>query len=112
MKLFNISLIVMLLSPAFAADPALTEGKVESVTVYRGQALVTRVADLGGPAGLREIVITNLPDRVLPGSIFAESADGVEVRSVRYRVRPASKDVREDVRQLDEKIQQTQTAIE
>ncbi len=100
------------MSSAFAAEPTQVEGKVESVTVYRGQALVTRLADLVGPAGLREVVITNLPDHVQPSSIYAESADGVEVRSVRYRVRPASQDVREDVRQLDEKIQDVQQKLQ
>jgi hypothetical protein len=32
-------------------------GKIDAVTVYRGQALITRVVDVPAPAGLREIVI-------------------------------------------------------
>src|SRR5437868_3190170 len=55
---------LLIAAQVYAAEPAQTEGKVDSVTVYRGQALVTRVADLPGPAGLREVVITNLPDKV------------------------------------------------
>ena len=36
-------------------------GKIEAVTVYRGQALVTRLVDVPGPAGLKEIIVGELP---------------------------------------------------
>jgi uncharacterized protein (TIGR02231 family) len=81
-----------------------TKGKLDEVTVYRGQALVTRLVEVPGPAGLREVVVTELPEHVQPASIYAESADGVEVRSVLYRIRPVEQDVREEVRKLDEQI--------
>lgn len=92
--------------PPVTGEVEAVTGEVEAVTVYRGQALVTRVVALGGPAGLREVVVSELPDRIVPGSIYAESADGVEVRSVRYRVRPVRQDVRKEVRELDERIRQ------
>ena len=61
-----------------------------------------------GAAGLREVVVTSLPERVVPGSIYAEPADpaagGVEIRGVRFRNRPVEQDVREDVRKLDDQI--------
>lgn len=79
-------------------------GRIDAVTVYRGQALVTRVVEVAGPAGLHEVVVTDLPERVVPGSIYAESADGVGVRSVRYRVRPVAEDVRDEVRALDAQL--------
>jgi hypothetical protein len=81
---------------------------VDEVTVYRGQALVTRQIEIPGAAGLHEIVVTDLPERIEAGSIYAESADGVEVRSVRYRIRPVERDVREEVRKLDDAIRQVQ----
>lgn len=95
-------------------DPAqpTARGKIDEVTVYRGQALVTRLVDVPGPAGLREIVVTDLPQRIEPGSIYAESADGVEVRSVLYRIRPVERDVREEVRKLDDSIRATQDQIQ
>jgi len=98
---------------AAAADASLTlKGKVDEVTVYRGQALVTRLVEVPGPAGLREVVVTELPERINPGSIYAESADGVEVRSVRYRIRPVERDVREEVRKLDQEIREVQDQIQ
>jgi hypothetical protein len=96
--------IALLSQLARAADPTELPGKIDAVTVYRGQALVTRLVDVPGQAGLREVVVTGLPEQVIPGSIFAEADAGVEVRSVRFRTRPVSQDVREDVRKLDAQI--------
>ncbi len=109
-SLAAISMIAMLAAAARAAGPVELPGKVDAVTVYRGQALVTRVIDLPAPAGLREIVVTNLPERVVPGSLFAEADPTVEVRGVRFRTRPVSQDVREDVRKLDTQIRDLQDA--
>ena len=105
-----LALSVLLAGSAFGADPppaATTNGTIMSVTVYRGQALVTREVTVPAPAGLREVVVGDLPERILPGSIYAESADGVEVRSVLYRERAVSQDVRADVRKLDDQIRTT-----
>lgn len=93
-------------------NPPAVRGTIDAVTVYRGQALVTRSVDVPGNAGLTELIVTDLPDRVIPGSLFAESADGVSVRSVRYRIRPVSQDVREEVRKLDDEIKGIRNQIE
>jgi len=98
--------------PTVAAAGLETKGKVDAVTVYRGQALVTRLVEVPGPPGLREVVVTGLPDRVVPGSIYAESADGVVVRSVRYRVRPVSQDVRQEVREIDARMEEIREQID
>jgi hypothetical protein len=92
-------------APAAWGDPVEARGSIAEVTVYRGQALVTRNVGVPGAGGLVELVVTDLPERIVPASIFAESrGGGVEVRSVRYRVRPVSEDVNEEVRALDAKI--------
>lgn len=87
-------------------------GTVDAVTVYRGQALVSRVIDLEGAAGLREIVVTELPEFLLPASLYAESGAGVEVRSVSYRVRPLPEDARESVRKLETEIRAARDKLE
>ncbi len=90
---------------AFAAEPKVSEGRVTAVTVYQGQALVTREVEIPETEGLLELVVTNLPESVLPGSLFAEPGEGIQIRSVRYRARPIEADVRQEVRELDEQIQ-------
>ncbi|MGE0479259.1 MAG: mucoidy inhibitor MuiA family protein [Phycisphaerae bacterium] len=93
------------------ATPVETRGTVDAITVYRGQALVTRVVDVPPAAGLHELVVTDLPEQVVPGSLYAESSGALEVRSVRYRVRPVAADVREEVRKLDEQITAVQDQV-
>jgi len=110
--LLAFSIIVICATISNAADPTEVAGRIDAVTVYRGQALVTRLVDVPGPAGLREVVVTALPEQVVPGSLFAEADTGVEVRSVRFRTRPVSQDVRQDVQKLDTQIRDTQDAQE
>ena len=97
--------VLALVSSIHAAEPLVTEGRVSAVTVYQGQALVSREIDIDNADGLLEVVITGLPESVLPGSLFAEPTGEVQVRSVRYRARPIEADVRKEVRELDEQIQ-------
>ena len=87
-------------------------GVIDSVTIYRGQALVSRVVDVPGPAGLREVVVTALPEDLIPASLYAESADGLEVRSVSYRERPLPEDARESVRKVEEQIRQVDDRLQ
>lgn len=81
-----------------------TKGKIDAVTVYRGQAVVTRVIDVGAGGGLKEIVVTDLPPAILADSLYAEADVGIDVRSVRYRQRAVAEDAREDVRALEQAI--------
>ncbi len=96
---------VALAAVAFSQGPAVP-GKVDSVTLFRGgQALVTRTLTIDGPAGAREVVVSGLPDQVVPSSLFAESVDGLEVRAVRFRSSAVSEEPREAVREIDAKLQ-------
>jgi hypothetical protein len=88
-----------------SADPIQTKGVIDDVTVYRGQALVSRAVTIDAGPGLAEILVTDLPEQVVPASLYAESnGQGIEVRSVRYRIRPVLQDVNEEVRKLDDRI--------
>jgi hypothetical protein len=99
-------------SSLLAAEPLVTEGRVSAVTVYQGQALVTREINIESVDGLLEVVVTGLPESVLPGSLFAEPEGDVQVRSVRYRSRPIEADVRQEVREFDEQIQDVRDRIQ
>jgi len=98
------ALVILAAGLPASADPIESRGSIAEVTVYRGQALVTRAVPLPAPAGLAEVLVTDLPEHVVPASLFAESGGGVEVRSVRYRVRPVLTDVNEEVRKIDQRI--------
>lgn len=93
------------------AEPAGVKGRVEAVTLYRGQALVTRTVPVEGAAGTVELVVTGLPDQVVPDSLFAEGPAGVEVRAVRFRQRAVGEEPREVVRKLDQEIELVQDKV-
>jgi len=92
------------------AEPLERPGKIEAVTVYRGQALVTRVVTFEAPAGAADLVVTELPTQVIPGSLYADS-DDVQIRAVRYRAKAVSEEPRPEVRQLDQEIEQVDREI-
>lgn len=98
----------MFLSLAAVAKPLETAGVIDAVTVYRGQALVSRTIPLAagdGQAGaVREIIVTNLPESLIPASLFAEASDGAEIRSVSYRIRPLPEDARAEVRAAEQRM--------
>ena len=60
--------------------------------------MVSRVVDIPGPAGLKEVAVVDLPDQILPGSLYAESAGGAEVQSINYSATPVESDVRAEVK--------------
>lgn len=100
------SIVVLLigLAAALQAQQSVT-GKVDSVILYRGQALVRRTVPVAGKAGPMELVVAELPTQVLPDSLFAEGAGDVEVRAVRFRTRAVGEDPREDIRRLRDQIE-------
>lgn len=69
--------------------PPSVSGRLLEVTLYQGTALVTRQIDL--PAhqkGPFEVIVSPLPTATDPASVFADRAEGIEVRSVACRSRP------------------------
>jgi uncharacterized protein (TIGR02231 family) len=88
-----------------AGEPVSAPGAISKVTVYRGQALVTRRIELDAPAGTSELVVPGLPANILPESIYAQSSADIKILSVRYRQHAVDEDTREEVRQLDTQIE-------
>ena len=93
---------------AEAADVPTTTGTISKVTVYRGQALVTRNVSVNLPPGTSELIVKDLPARIVPESIYAQTSDNTKVLSVRYREKAVRENTREEVRQLDVQIEDLQ----
>jgi hypothetical protein len=87
-------------------------GRVTGVTLFRGQAQVTRAIPIEGEAGVREIVVAELPEQIVPDSLFAEGGDAVEIRAVRFQTRAVGEEPREEVRQLDGQMLEVQRNLE
>lgn len=91
-----------------ATQPAITPSHISAVTVYQGNALVTRDVDVPQGAGLVEMVVNPLPPETIDGSLFAESSDGIHVLTTRFRTRAVMEDTREAVRKLERQIKEMQ----
>lgn len=87
-SLCSLSLLCLATCSAASQTPAPIPGRIAEVTVYQGTALVSRVVDIpAGPAASMEIVIPGLPSATDPNSVYADQAQGVEIRSVAFRTR-------------------------
>lgn len=102
-----VALTFIAASTATAEVPT-TAGTISKVTVYRGQALVTRTVSIDLPPGASELIVKNLPAMIVPESIYAQTSDDTKVLSVRYREKAVSQDTREEVKQLDAQIEDVQ----
>jgi len=100
--------MAMVLVVTFAAGVAqatqVAKGEVTDVTVYRDQALVTRTVQVEGPQGPLEILVTDLPDRIIPASLSAESEGSGRIHSVTYRTEAIRGEARPEIQAIDEEI--------
>ncbi|HSZ56248.1 MAG TPA: DUF4139 domain-containing protein [Tepidisphaeraceae bacterium] len=104
-------------APAEAEDAAAS--KIVAVTVYQGDALVTREVQVNEGKGLVELVVRPLPPQTIDSSLFTESSDGIRVLTTRVRTRAVMDDTRaavrareDEIRQLTEKNQDIQKQLE
>lgn len=111
-KLMLVILVVVVSMVAqLWAQAESVRGYISEVTVYRGQALVTRQINVETPAGSRELIVTDLPHRIVPESLFAQADGKVTILSVRYREGAVKEDTREEVKQLDAQIDEMKRHI-
>jgi len=92
-----------------APPPRPVASKITAVTVYQGQALVTREVSVPEGDGTVELVVTPLPAQAVEGSLFTEGADGLRVLSTRFRTRAVKDDTRQEVRAKEELLKKLQT---
>ena len=108
--ILTLVVIVLATSAAFADVQTIT-GTISKVTVYRGQALVTRTLDVDLPAGTSELIVTGLPAKIVPESLYAQTSGNIKVLSVRYREKAVEEDTREEVKQLDAEIEEVNNQL-
>src|SRR5262245_5011457 len=76
--------------------PRPAPSQITAVTVYQGQALVTREVSVPEGDGTVELVVTPLPAQVVDSSLHTEGADGLRVLSTRFRSRAVKDDTRRE----------------
>jgi hypothetical protein len=58
------------------------------------------------PEGSSEIIVRKLPERLITESISAQAPEGITISSVRYREKKTGEDTRQEVKDLEAKIEQ------
>jgi hypothetical protein len=87
-----------------APAPRPAPSKIVAVTVYQGQALVTREVAIPEGVGTIEVVVTPLPGQTVDSSLYTEGSEGLRVLSTRFRTRAVKEDTRAVVRAKHELI--------
>lgn len=109
LALASLAVLIAALTTSFstAQPPAVLSGKIAEVTVYQGTALVSRVVDIpAAQAAPMEVVVSNLPSATDPNSVYADQAQGVEIRSVAFRTKTPDEaaQAQSDVAKLEQAI--------
>jgi hypothetical protein len=91
-------------APATAA-PKIAQSKIAKVTVYPNSALVTREVEVPDGNGLIELVITPMPDQIVPSTMYSEGASGIRILTTRFRTRPVLEDTSAERRRLDTEME-------
>ncbi len=108
LKGYIVAAAVLYAGIAWAGNTLENNGVLSDVTVYRGQAMVIRTLDIDLPEGSSEIIVGKLPNKLIPDSLSAQAPESVTVSSVRYREKKAGEDTRQEVKDLEAKIEQVQ----
>src|SRR6266511_3766380 len=91
---------------AAAAEFKSVSSRINHVTVYRNNALVTREVDVPEGVGTMELVVSPLPAMTVNTSLYSEGSEGLRVLTTRFRVRPVKEDTREEVRKAEAQLKQ------
>jgi hypothetical protein len=83
------------------APPKFAASRIARVTVYPNSALVSREVEVPAGEGLTELVISPLPEQIMPNTLYAEGGDGLRVLTTRFRTRQVLEDVSEERRKLE-----------
>jgi hypothetical protein len=83
------------------SPPKFAASRITRVTAYPNSALVTREVEVPAGDGLAELVISPLPEQILPNTMYSEGGDGLRVLSTRFRTRQLLEDVSEERRKLE-----------
>jgi len=110
-RLLLVIVLTVIMVSCVSAQLPTTTGTVSKVTVYRGQALVTRNIDIDLSENTFEIIVGQLPERIVPESLYALTSGDIKVLSVRYREKAVMEDTREEVKKLDADIENINTQI-
>lgn len=103
--------LVLILFPFSFLFAKSYQGKIEKVTLYRNQAMVTRSIDVNLSKGKHTLTVQNLPSQIVESSLYAEG-ENLEIRAVKIESKEVGKDPERKINDIDQKIEKTQEEIQ
>jgi hypothetical protein len=79
----------------------LAVSRIDRVTVYPNNALVTREVEVPAGNGLIELIVSPMPDQIVPSTMYSEAGDGLRVLTTRFSTRQVLEDTSEERRKLE-----------
>jgi uncharacterized protein (TIGR02231 family) len=79
----------------------LAKSRIDKVTVYPNNALVTREVEVPAGNGLIELTIAPMPDQIVPSTMYSEGSEGLRVLTTRFSTRQVLEDTSEERRKLE-----------
>jgi hypothetical protein len=92
------------------SPPKFAASRITKVTAYPNSALVTRDVEVPPGDGLAELVVSPLPEQIMPNTMYSEGGDGLRVLTTRFRTRQVLEDVSEERRKLAAEIEKLMVA--
>ena len=108
----SVPLLLLCSGASLQAQEEAVASRIESVTLYRDQALVTRVVEIKPGNEAKPIIVSGLPETLVVDSVYAEGDGNASIRAVRISTRQEAESGREEVRKLEDAIKQNQLAQE
>ncbi|MCP5494272.1 MAG: mucoidy inhibitor MuiA family protein [Leptospiraceae bacterium] len=87
------------------------KGKIQKVTLYRNQAMVTRNIEVDLPTGEHTLTIQDLPAQIVESSLYAEG-EGLDIRAVKIESIEVGKNPEKKINDLDNKIENVRNNIQ
>ena len=91
---------LLVMAAPLQAETITANSKITAVTVFPQGAVLTRMVEFSAPAGLHDVVITDLPQGTDPQSLRLTPSDGVQIGS--YALRTGRLPVRDPVKSADQ----------
>ena len=79
----------------------LAKSRIDKVTIYPSNALITREVEVPAGAGLVELIIAPMPDQIVPSTMYSEGGEGLRVLTTRFSTRQVLEDTSEERRKLE-----------
>jgi hypothetical protein len=96
--------------PMPVAAPKIARSRIDKVTVYPNNALVTREVEVPDGQGLVELTVAPMPDQIVPSTLYSESSDGMRVLTTRFTTRQVLEDTSEARRKLEAELEKYQVS--